>query len=349
VLSVDDRTGNVLTTIGLFAAAAGAAYAARGTIVVFVLAMLFAYLLEPAVGWADRLLPSRSSSRPAAIAIVYLTGALLLAGGIYALAPTAARQTQRFAAAASEMRDRFADQEFLVQPGPAVLGGVERMAQAVREAAEHTGLLLTVPIIAIFFLNNRSALIDGTINCLARQRDRASVKRTVEQIDATLGQYARAQLTTAGLSVVFYSVSTTLLGFPYPLALGFLGGILEFIPMIGWIVAAAAMLTTGWVAQAHWIWMAGLILVWRLVQNFVISPRVVGNRVQMEPIAVFFALMAGGQIAGLLGVVLSVPAVAVLRILWEDGRLTSRRRLRSGIARAIPTSTARCQPDFKPG
>jgi predicted PurR-regulated permease PerM len=61
-----------------------------------------------------------------------------------------------------------------------------------------------------------------------------------------------------------------------------------------------------------------VIVVWRLVQNFVISPRVVGDRLQMEPITVFFALMAGGQIAGLLGVVLAVPVVAVARILWRE-------------------------------
>jgi predicted PurR-regulated permease PerM len=318
VLSLDDRTGNVLTTIGLFAAVAGAAYAARGTLVVLVLALLFAYLLEPAVDWIQRLLPSRSSGRPAAIALVYLTGALVLAGGMYGLEPTIPRQTQRLDAAASEMRRRFTDKGPLAQPGTAMVTTIEQVGRTARETAEHAGLILMVPIIAIFFLYSRTALIDGAVEFFARRRDRACVKRTIEQIDATLAQYARAQLTTAGLSAVFYSGSMALLGFPYPLALGVLGGVVEFVPMVGWIVAAAAMLTSGWLVQAHWIWMASLIVLWRLVQNFLVSPRVVGDRVQMEPITVFLALMAGGQMAGLLGVVLAVPVVAVLRILGRE-------------------------------
>ena len=92
----------------------------------------------------------------------------------------------------------------------------------------------------------------------------------------------------------------------------------EFVPIVGWILAAAVMLTSGWLTHAHWIWMAGLIAIWRLVLNFVISPRIMGDRLELPPIAVFFALMAGGQIAGILGVILSVPVLAVLRILWLE-------------------------------
>ena len=133
-----------------------------------------------------------------------------------------------------------------------------------------------------------------------------------------LGQYTRAQLVTASLSTVFYSVSMAVLGFPYPIPLAVLGGALEFLPVVGWVLAAAAILLSGWLAHAHWIWMVGLIIMWRILQNFVISPRILGNRLQMEPITVFLALMAGGEIAGLLGMVLSVPVVAVLRILWLE-------------------------------
>jgi predicted PurR-regulated permease PerM len=70
--------------------------------------------------------------------------------------------------------------------------------------------------------------------------------------------------------------------------------------------------------QAHWIAMAVLMVVWRVLLNVVISPRILGERLQMEPVTVFVALMAGGQIAGLPGGILSVPVVAVLRILWLE-------------------------------
>ena len=318
MFSLDDRTGNVLTTIGLFAAVAGTVFAARATVVVFVLALLLAYLLEPAVAWVQGLLPSQSYSRTVAIAVVYLIGALLVVGAGYTFEPAVAGQLQRLDAAVPEMRARFADHQLLARHSSEIGGAVERVGQAVAAAAEQAGWLLTVPIIAVFFLKNRAALIDGAVDVFARRRDRASVKGTIEQLDTMLAQYSRAQLATAGLSVAFYSGSMALLGFPYPLALGVLGGALEFLPVVGWILAAVVMLASGWLAHAHWIWMAGLIVVWRILMNLVIAPRVTGDRLQMEPITVFLALMVGGQVAGVFGVILAVPLVAVLRILWLE-------------------------------
>ena len=64
--------------------------------------------------------------------------------------------------------------------------------------------------------------------------------------------------------------------------------------------------------------MAVVIAVWKTVEGVVVSPRIMGNRLALEPVTVLFALFAGGQIGGLLGVILSVPAAAVLRILWLD-------------------------------
>ncbi len=108
------------------------------------------------------------------------------------------------------------------------------------------------------------------------------------------------------------------LGFPHALALGLLGGVLEFLPVVGWIAATVAMLTIGFLTHAHWIWMAGLVIVWRLVQNYVNSPRIVGDSLNLQPLTVIFALMVGGQLGGIAGVYLSVPAVAVLKIVWTE-------------------------------
>ena len=318
MLTLDDRTGNVLTTIALFAAVGAVAFAARATLVVFVLALLLAYLLEPVVSWVEGRLPLRSHSRVAAIAVVYIVGVLLVVGAGYSLEPGAARQLQLLGTAAPDMRARFASEPFLAEHSATIVSVAERMVQAVAATAEQAGWLLTVPIVAVFFLKNRAELIDGTVDVLAPRRNRASVKCTIEQIDTTLGQYARGQVALAGLSVTFYGASMALLGYPSPLAVALVGGVLEFLPVVGWILAAALILTSGWVAHANLMWMAILIVLWRLVQNFVTSPRIMGDRLQMDPMTVFLALMAGGQIGGLLGALLSLPVVAVLRILWLE-------------------------------
>jgi len=318
VLALDDRTGNVLTTIALFAVVAAVAFAASATIVVFVLALLFAYLLEPLVAWVERRLPPRVSGRTRAIAVVYLMGAGVAAAAGYAAGPAIAAQWRRLADASPDMVGRLTDREFLAQHGSAIATIVDRAVGAVTTAAESAGWLVMVPVVAVFFLQNRTGFLDGTVDLFAQRRERAGVKRTVERIDAMLAQYVRAQLVIAGLSAAAYTVSMSVLGFPYPLALGLIGGALEFVPVVGWVIASAIMLTTGWLAHAHWIWMGVVIVGWQTVLDLVISPRIIGDRLQMEPITVMFALMAGGQIGGLLGAVLSVPAAAVLRIVWLE-------------------------------
>jgi len=85
---------------------------------------------------------------------------------------------------------------------------------------------------------------------------------------------------------------------------------------VGWVATAATILTIGSLTHAHWMWMALLLLLWRLVQDYVISPRIMGDNLQLQPLTVLFALMLGGQVGGIPGLYLSVPTVAVLRIVW---------------------------------
>ena len=140
----------------------------------------------------------------------------------------------------------------------------------------------------------------------------------MSQVDTILAKYIRAQLALAGLSFVFYTVGMLVLGFPYAVALGILGEALEFLPAVGWIASAAAILTVGFLTHGHWLWMAALLLLWRLVQDYVNSPRIMGDSLHLQPLTVIFALMLGGQLGGIAGAYLSVPAVAVLRILWLE-------------------------------
>jgi predicted PurR-regulated permease PerM len=161
-------------------------------------------------------------------------------------------------------------------------------------------------------------MLDAFSEAVEPRGERTLVKRILGRVDTMLAKYIRAQLALAGLSFVFYSISMLALGFPYAIALGALGGVLEFLPAVGWIASAVAILTTGFLTHSHWIWMAVLVVVWRIVQNFINSPRIMGDSLELQPLTVIFALMVGGQVGGIAGVYLSVPAVAVLRIVWLE-------------------------------
>ena len=317
MVALDERTGNILTTIAVYAAVVVAAFLARSTLGVFLLALLLAYLLEPIVAAVARPLSGSSHGRAIAIAVVYAGLAALVVVVGYAFGSPLAAQVRRFVAAIPEITGRI-DKALPGGHTDIVSSLAAGATGAVINAAAQIAWLFLVPIVAIFFLGNRSGLLQSTVDLFGRGSDVAAAKRTIDQVDRALAEYARAQLILATLSGVFYASATALLGFPYPLALGALGGALEFVPAFGWIAAAIAILVTGWAAHAHWIVMAVLIGVWRLVQNFVNSPRVMGEHLQMNPMLVLFAMMAGGQLGGLTGIVMSLPAVAVARILWAD-------------------------------
>src|SRR6202007_1384058 len=117
----------------------------------------------------------------------------------------------------------------------------------------------------------------------------------IGHIDEVLGEFIRAQLTLAAFSWVAYSSFLGLMKVPYALMLGTAGGILEFIPVVGPLVATLLIvgvaLLTGY---QHWLIVLIFLLAWRLVQDYVVSPRIMGKSMELHPLAAIFGVLAGG-------------------------------------------------------
>ncbi len=343
MFALDDRTGNALTTVALFLILVTVLYRARGAFFILLLSLFFAYLLEPAVTLVQQHSKLRSKNRSWAIAEVYLIGTLVIGILGYEFGPHLVAQIKSLNAALPQILQGLssgkAAADFGSQHGlsaadqqriQGLLAGnhdvlarlFEHGAGTLAYVAESTVWLFAVPILAIFILRDGNQLVDTILRALESRRDQTGVRRILGQVDTMLARYIRAQLALAGLSFVFYSVSMLTLRFPYAIALGVLGGALEFLPAVGWIASAVAILTIGFLTNAHWIWMAGLLVLWRLVQDYVNSPRIMGDSLELQPLTVVFALMVGGQVGGIAGLYLSVPAVAVLRIVWLESLAT---------------------------
>jgi predicted PurR-regulated permease PerM len=152
-----------------------------------------------------------------------------------------------------------------------------------------------------------------------------------------LRRYIRAQVTLGGLSFAYYSQILLILRFPNALALGLLGGILEFVPVAGWMTSAAAVITVGVLTHAHWIRAAALLGVWRILVDYWIAPRVLGHELELHPLLAIFATMVGGAIGGIIGIYLSIPVVAALRVIWHRlGELKSHTEIIPEAQVAIP-------------
>ncbi|MFZ1135937.1 MAG: AI-2E family transporter [Candidatus Korobacteraceae bacterium] len=343
MFSIDDHAGNVVTTVTTFMVAATILYVARGAFLILFLSLLFAYLLEPALTWIQHHSRLGQNNRTWAIAQVYLVGTLVLGGLGYEFGPHLAAQIKNLNAAVPGILDGLssgrttaslgsthglstAQQQWikdeLARNHDSIAHVFGRGAASAAYLAERAIWLFVIPIFAIFILRDGRQIVDSIVESVGLRADRIKARRIFGQVETMLAKFIRAQLALAALSFVFYSVSMLVLGFPYAIALGVLGGSLEFLPAVGWIASAAGILTIGFLTHSHWIWMAGLIVVWRLVQDYINSPRIIGDRLEMQPLTVVFALMVGGQLGGIAGLYLSVPAVAVLRIVWLESLST---------------------------
>jgi len=335
VLVLDARTARVLATILLYGLALAFVYLAWRTLAAFLFAILFAYLLEPVVaGLQARLRLGRAG----AVALLY--AGLAGAGGtfLFFLGPAIVQQASRLSQLLPQLSGRIASGEIVRQIGSQrgwsletqlrlesfvaahhlAIGRWEQalLAEVGRLAANASWVAL-IPILAIFFLVSGGRFAEALVEQLDRRRQRALVRELLRDVHDVLASYIRAQITLTALALGVYLLGFELLRLPYAIALGVVAGLLEFIPVVGPLTAAAIVLGTAFLLGYPAL--LGLLVflgVWRLVQDYFNSPRIMGGQVQLHPLAVLFGVFAGAEMAGVVGVYLSVPAMATLRVVW---------------------------------
>lgn len=332
----DRRTINVLCTILLFTVVLAIVYVARGVLVIFTFSILFAYLIDPVVRFLQRHSFIFRKLRGPHVAEAYLLLLILIPVTIHLVAPGSLGKTTKLAKQipafvadistgeiATQIGGKYGWSEpqqqrlrsLLVQHQTSIEGvtrGLERSAFSALAG------LVVIPILAIFFLSDGAKMADSLIRMVATKDNLDELRSLARELNSMLHHYIRAKVTLAVLSLVFFSLTTLLLRFPHFLALGLFAGVLEFIPVAGWMTSAVVIISIGAMTHAHWIWMAALIGLWRMLMDYGISPRVMGHELEIHPLMAIFAVMIGGAIGGIVGIYLSVPFVAMLRVLWRS-------------------------------
>jgi len=345
---IDSRTSRVLFTAFLFALGLGFLYAARRTLILFLFAVFFAYLINPAVGRLEKLFHSRIW----AITAIYLL--LLIGLGVFGflVGPRIARQGARLGASLPGLIDNASTgqlsgqiaerigtqhgwseatrkqiQDFLLSRRDDLSHLAQSIGIRVAEAAQEVWLLFLVPILAIFFLRDGGNFHEVLLAMVQSRTQREFLQDVFQDLNQMLAQFIRAQLTLAALSFIAYAAFLGLMRVPYALMLGTAGGALEFVPMAGPLLAGSAMMTVAVLSgYPHWPFLLLFLLLWRMVLDYVISPRIMGVSVELHPLAALFGILAGGEIAGVLGVYLSIPVMASLRIVWRRWRIYAEKR-----------------------
>jgi len=343
----DRKTVDILLTTLLFTTLLGILYMARVVVLLFCFSILFAYLVDPIVSFLDRYSLLRTKLRGPHIAEAYLGLLVFLALTFYVLAPQATSRPGEFIRNIASFGDRVSTGEIATEVGPAngwsdeqtlrakqFLIGHRPMIQKVAAqvqglAAMILGAGAIVPILAIFLLADGRKLADMVLAAFATEKNREMLEALSHELNSVLHHYIRAKMILVGLSFMYVSLWLFGLSFPHALALGVLAGVLEFIPMAGWIIAATTIITFGIFTHSHWIWMAALLGLWRVLIDYWIAPRVLGHELEFHPLLAILILMIGGAVGGVVGAYLALPIAAVVRAAWRvlgktGGGLSSR-------------------------
>ena len=331
----DPRTARVLSTALIFVVVLAFLRGARETLTLFLFAILFAYFLAPVVNRLQK--PLRGRGR--AVAAVYLLLGLILAGIGLIVGPTMASEGKQLITSLPSLADRLGSgklvsnfgeahhwsassvqqvQTFLMAHRSQILGYSSSLAERIATPIQHIWWLILIPILSLFFLLEGEEMAEGVAE-LGRSRTQRNIFHgLLDDVNLMLGSYIRSQIILAALTAIFYTVVLSLMRVPYALFLGPVAGFLEFIPVVGPAVGAVAVLVIAVLAgYPHAVWLVLVLGTWRLVQDYVNAPRIMGKSLEINPLTQIFAVLAGGEIGGVVGALVSVPVVAILRIVWR--------------------------------
>ncbi len=347
----DAKTARVLFTALLFVLFLAFLRGARETLTLFLFAILFAYFLAPPVGKLEH--PLRGRGR--AILVVYLILGMVLTGLGLLIGPKIADEAKDLAASLPSLLDRLGSGQLITQFGQEHHWNASRIHQIqafltshragfldygkavgakLAEPAQKIWWLILIPILSLFFLNDGEGIAKSAVEMGRSDQEQGLISGLLNDVNVMLGSYIRSQVILAGMTLVAYTLVLSLLRVPYAFILGPVAGFLEFIPVVGPAVAAVSVLLISVLAgYSHAVWLVVFLGVWRLMQDYVNAPRIMGKSLEINPLLQIFSVLAGAEIAGVVGALISVPVVAILRII-------GRRAMAHGEDAPVATATA---------
>ena len=310
----------------------------------FVLAGILAYVTNPLV---DRLSRYRWLPRALAVTLVLLGVGLIFAGLVFIILPLLIDELGRLAAHApaaieqinqrllpwlshhlgislrldaSHLNQLLAGNWDVIQPvlsqiyTSVKIGGMAFLGVVVNA--------LLVPVVMFYLLLDWHGLI-GRVAAFIPRRWQGRCQTMARDIDAVLAQYLRGQILVMMLLALYYSTALWLADIPSALSVGLVTGLLVFIPYLGFATGFGLALL---VATIQFTGVAPIIAVLiiygigQLLESFLLTPYLVGERIGLHPLAVIFGLLAFGQLLGFFGVLLALPLLAILVVAWRDVR-----------------------------
>jgi predicted PurR-regulated permease PerM len=295
----------------------------------FAVATVHAYLGDPAVNALER----HRLPRPVAVLLVMLAMSLILLALVLVLLPMLYREAVTLAQRLPELIDLFNAsfntkiklnasqfQTWIKQFSgsaqdmiPALLGHIGSSGKAI--AGMLVDLIL-IPIVTFYLLQEWPRIMAWLSNAVPRPLLPRTL-RIAREINTVLAQFCRGQVSVMLLLAVYYSFGLWLAGVNFALPVGVLTGLLIFIPYAGFAGGLTLAIFTALLQGSGWEPLIGVAIVYgigQLLESFILTPYIVGERIGLHPLAVIFAVLAFGQLFGFVGVLIALPASAALLI-----------------------------------
>ncbi|MBL8300195.1 MAG: AI-2E family transporter [Rhodanobacteraceae bacterium] len=318
---------------------AGLIYLLAPALTPFAIAALFAYLWDPVVDRLERL----GLSRGLAVGLVFLLIGLVLVALVLLVIPFTERQIAKFldqlprwlawiqAEAQPQLEQRFGVTLDFADPNKLIemlkghwreAGGFATRLLANVSASGLTVLgwiaqLVLIPVVTFYLLRDWDLFI-SRVNVLLPRQIEPTISRLTRESDEVLGAFLRGQLSVMLSLGTLYAIGLWLVGIDVGPLIGMMAGLISFVPYLGAIVGLGMALIAAVVQYQDWTHVFLVFAVFgvgQTIEGYVLVPKLVGDKIGLHPVAVIFAVLAGGELFGFLGVLLALPAAAVAMVL----------------------------------
>lgn len=345
MLGIDRRAASYTFTTAMVLLLLWLVYVVRSTLFVFILALLLAYLLSPLVNLLDRVLKGRTRTPALALAYVIFVGAAAFL--IIEIGSSVVTQANTLTKTLPQMLQSWQ------QPSPHATPEInslkdELLGKARSEIAKRSNDLVSalpqfglkfltvaseliyvviIPILAFFFLKDAHTMGAHLLEFVDQGPRRVLLEEIMSDVNLLLAHYMRALVGLCLTAFTADSIFFSAMGVPYGVLLAAIAGMLEFIPMVGPLASAVVVLLVAGLSGSHVLAVLMFIIIFRIIQDYVVAPHLMGRGVELHPLLVLFGVFAGAEIAGIAGTFLSVPVLALVRIVYlrvRKARLNAR-------------------------
>lgn len=338
VVTCQKSNRNWVFWLTLFAIFCLSVYLLRSVLMPFVAGIIIGYLLDPLTTKFQKMGLSRTLATIVVmlLVVVFLVPALILLVGVIddqvgrflsALPQYIASFVRKVEPVFVELKDKFPglDPEKVkaylrgnLANGLKLLGAVfERVVTSGFALVNLISLLLITPVVAFYMLRDWHTFLDK-VDGLLPELYKDSIRQQAKEINKILAGFIRGQVSVCVLLGTFYSLGLYFVGLELGVLVGFIAGLISFIPYVGSItgfvislaIAFAQFDTMGPILQVVAVFMVG-----QFIEGNFLTPKLVGDNVGLHPVWVMFALLAGGVLLGFLGLMIAVPVAAIIGVL----------------------------------